>query len=81
MADNQNFKCTGDCLKCLPAQRAYCAAQHAYSNMKVLDMVMAELLAMKGSVEAISQKIDDMQHSEDDIFDPTITQKGDGVVE
>ncbi len=36
MEQNQNqqsgqFKCPGNCLQCLPAQRQYCASQHAYA--------------------------------------------------
>ena len=82
MDQNQNqqsgqFKCPGNCLQCLPAQRQYCASQHAYSNMKVLDKVMEALLnmrnqidAMQGTVEELSAKIDAIQNGEASVFDP-----------
>ena len=72
MADgNQNFQCSGNCLNCLPAQRAYCAAQHSYSNMKVLDKVMEIVIDMKGDIKAISEKIQAMQDNEALLFDPS----------
>lgn len=86
MEQNQNqqggqFKCPGNCLQCLPAQRQYCASQHAYSNMKVLDKVMEALLGMKnqmdamqGAVGELSAKIEAIQNGEAAVFDPN----GDG---
>ena len=75
---NQNqFKCSGNCLNCLPAQRAYCASQHAYSNMKVLDMLMEvlgkmqeDIAAMQGNVSELAAKIEAIQNNEANIFDP-----------
>ena len=71
------FKCPGNCLQCLPAQRQYCASQHAYSNMKVLDKIMETLLGMKGQIETmrgtigeISAKIEAIQNGEAAVFDP-----------
>lgn len=78
---NQNqFKCSGNCLNCLPAQRAYCASQHAYSNMKVLDMLTKTVLDMQGEISIIKEKIEAIQNNEANIFDPNgIAQKGDGA--
>ena len=79
MAD---FKCSGNCLNCQPAQRAYCASQHAYSNMKVLDNLMVVVLGMKEELAEVKKKIDILQNEESEIFDPTkteIAQKGDGA--
>lgn len=59
----QNFRCSGNCLNCQPAQRGYCASQHAYSNMKVLDKLMGEILEIKAKVEAI-------QNNEATVFAP-----------
>lgn len=86
MEQNQNqnpqnnqpqFKCPGNCLQCLPAQRQYCASQHAYSNMKVLDKIMETLLGMKNQVDAMqrtisemSAKIEAIQNGEASVFDP-----------
>lgn len=71
------FKCPGNCLQCLPAQRQYCASQHAYSNMKVLDKIMETLLGMKSQIETMqgtigemSGKIDAIQNGEASVFDP-----------
>lgn len=72
MADNQNFKCTGNCLNCLPAQRAYCASQHAYSNMKVLDAMMQEVLSLKNEVASLKEEL---QSNEAKVFDPTSKEK------
>jgi hypothetical protein len=49
----QQPTCPGDCLKCFPAQRQYCASQHAYSNMKVLDRVMETLARMQEQMDAL----------------------------
>jgi len=75
--NQQNFRCPGNCLQCLPAQRQYCASQHAYSNMKVLDRMMETLLGLKGQVEAmqgsigeLSAKIEAIQNGEAAVFDP-----------
>ena len=71
------FKCPGNCLQCLPAQRQYCASQHAYSNMKVLDKIMETLFSMKsqietmqGTVAELSAKIEAIQNGEASVFDP-----------
>lgn len=89
--DNQNFKCSGNCLNCMPAQRAYCASQHAYSNMRVLDTMMNELMAMRGEFKTMAEKIEAIQNSEAAVFDPNeltpsmvhtpTAQKGDGAEE
>ena len=75
------FKCPGNCLQCLPAQRQYCASQHAYSNMKVLDKIMETLLGMKDQIETMqgtigemSAKIEAMQNGDAAVFNPN----GDG---
>lgn len=71
------FRCPGNCLQCLPAQRQYCASQHAYSNMLVLDKVMetltamqSQIAAMQGTVQELSAKIEAIQNSEAAVFDP-----------
>ena len=66
----QQFKCSGNCLNCLPAQRGYCASQHAYSNMKVLDRMMDIVMEMKGTVDEMKIKIEAMQNNESLLFDP-----------
>jgi hypothetical protein len=75
--NQQQFKCPGNCLQCLPAQRQYCASQHAYSNMLVLDKVMETLTTMQGQIEVmrgtvqeLAAKIEAIQNSESTVFDP-----------
>ena len=75
MAENQNFTCSGNCMKCLPVQRAYCASQHAYSNMKVLDKLMGEVLEMKGTINNLNERLETMQNSEKEVFNPDIRQE------
>lgn len=77
MADNNQFKCSGNCLQCQPAQRQYCASQHSYSNMMVLDKMMAivnkmqeDMAAMQGTVNEMVAKIEAIQNSEDVVFAP-----------
>ena len=76
----ENYQCTGDCLKCQPAQRAYCASQHSYSNMKLLDRMMEEIISMKGEVRTLSEKIEAIQNNEAMIFNPN-AQEGEGATE
>ena len=71
------FKCPGNCLQCIPAQRQYCASQHAYSNMLVLDKVMETLVGMQGQIEILqgtvkdlATKIEAIQSNEAAVFDP-----------
>ena len=54
--NKQQFQCSGNCLNCQPAQRQYCASQHSYSNMKVLDNMMELLKKMQKKTQKI-QKI------------------------
>ena len=75
--NNQNFQCSGNCLNCLPAQRQYCASQHAYSNMKVLDKMMEvlgkmqeDMTAMQVTVNEMAAKIEAIQNSEAVVFAP-----------
>ena len=78
MAEN-NFKCSGNCLNCPPAQRTYCASQHSYSNMKVLDRMMDEIMSMRQDQKKLAEKIEAIQNSEANIFDPN-TPAGDTAV-
>ena len=68
--NKQQFQCTGNCLNCLPAQRQYCASQHSYSNMKVLDNMMELLKKMQDSVTELNEKVDAMQGGEASVFAP-----------
>ena len=71
----QQPTCPGNCLKCFPAQRQYCASQHALSNMRVLDRVMEALARMQtqmdalhGTVQDIAGRIESIQSGEAEVF-------------
>lgn len=70
MAEEQKFQCTGNCLACIPAQRAYCASQHTYNNMRTLEQLLSEVFSMKDGIKALSEKIEAMQNNEASVFDP-----------
>ena len=74
---NQNQNQQSGQFKCPGNWRQYCASQHAYSNMKVLDKIMETLLGMKsqmdamqGTVAELSAKIEAIQNGEAAVFDP-----------
>ena len=87
----QQFKCSGDCLKCHPAQRAYCTSQFTYNTMRLVENLSADLGKMVGTVEELKQKIEAIQNSEANVFNPTneelvikdtnIAQEGDGAAQ
>ena len=73
-----DFKCTGDCLKCHPNQRQYCAAQFTFNTMKMVE-------EMQETVNGMKEKIEAMQNNEALLFDPTHieneqAQSGDGAI-
>ena len=80
-------QCSGNCLNCIPAQRAYCASQHAYSNMKVLDAIMDIIIHMQEELKNLNEKIEAIQNNEGSVFDPNaecdddIAQEGAGAKE
>ena len=101
--NNQQFKCSGDCLNCRmnPVERKtqwqYCSAQFTYNTMRMIESIQQSLIAMQGTVTELAAKIEAIQNSEANVFDPTngeetlkspsevlkspITQEGDGVTE
>lgn len=75
--NKQQFQCSGNCLNCQPAQRQYCASQHSFSNMKVLDNMMeilkkmgTDMVAMQGTLADMSAKVDAIQNNEACVFAP-----------
>lgn len=74
MEQNQ-FKCSGDCLKCHPAQRAYCTSQFTYNTMRMVENLVADVSKTMGTVEILKEKIEAIQNSEAHIFDPTKDEK------
>ena len=75
MADEQKFQCTGNCLNCIPAQRAYCASQHTYNNMRAIEQLLSEVLSMKDNIKSIEEKIEAMQNNEASVFETNLVTK------
>ena len=67
----QQFQCSGDCMKCNPMQRQYCAAQWSLNSMRMLAAMQQSLTAMQGTVDGLRAKLDAIQGSEASLFDPT----------
>ena len=71
MEQNQQFQCSGDCLRCSVAQRQYCSCQHSYNTMRLIQSMQENINAMSGTVEELKAKISAIQDSEASIFDPS----------
>ena len=69
--NNQQFKCTGDCFRCQPLQRQYCAAQWSYNGLRIMEKIESTLESMNGTIKELSVKIDAIQGNEASLFDPT----------
>lgn len=76
MEQNQ-FKCSGDCLNCRmnPVERKtqwqYCAAQFTYNTMRMIEAMQGSLSSLSGTVEELKVKVEAIQNSEANVFDPT----------
>lgn len=71
MEQNQQFQCTGDCLKCSMAQRQYCSCQHAYNTMRLIQSMQESINTMSGTVDELKAKVSAIQDNEAMVFDPT----------
>lgn len=69
----QEFKCSGDCLKCPRVQREYCAAQKGYDNQRLLLALQEAVSDMQDCVYALEEKIAAIQDNEAMVFDPNST--------
>ena len=67
----QQFRCTGDCINCNRAQREYCGAQKGYDNWILLLEMQKTLAAMSGTVEELKHKVAAIQDNEAMVFDPS----------
>ena len=67
----QQFRCTGDCINCNRAQREYCGAQKGYDNQRLLLEMQKTLAAMSGTVEELKHKVAAIQDNETMVFDPS----------
>ena len=78
--EQQEFKCSGDCLKCHPNQRAYCSSQFTYNTMRMVDDIRKSVSTMQGTVDELKAKIEAIQNNEANIFNPSdIAQSGVGA--
>lgn len=75
------FKCTGDCHECRKnpienrTQWMYCAAQHAYNAMQMVNPMEESVSKMVGAVEELKWKIDPIQSGEAFILEPDKTEE------
>lgn len=69
--NQQQFRCTGDCFRCQPLQRQYCAAQWSYNSLRMIERMQASIEAMSGTIKELSAKVDAIQGNEASLFDPT----------
>ena len=75
--NNKQFKCSGDCLNCRkqPNERReqwmYCAAQFTYNSMRMIGDMQESMKAMHGDIDELKAKIEAIQNSEANVFDPT----------
>lgn len=75
--EENKFKCSGDCLNCRkqPNERReqwqYCAAQFTYNSMRMIGDMQEQMKSMQGSIEELRLKIEAIQNSEANVFNPT----------
>ena len=72
--EQQQFKCTGDCLKCHSNQRQYCSAQFTYNTMRMVEDLFIDVSKMAGTIQEIKTKLEAIQGNEALLFDPTETE-------
>jgi len=82
--NEKQFQCSGDCLKCLAVQRQYCASQHAYNSMRMVQKMQETLDAMFDEIDELKDKIASIQDNEALVFNPNTdeddtAQEGDGA--
>ena len=63
--------CTGDCRRCFPMQRAYCASQIGYNNMKILESLFQSVASMSSEMKNLSKRIESITNSEEMLFNPS----------
>ena len=66
----QQTRCTGNCMACTIFQRALCASQVGYYNMKMLETMVQITAGLQQNVKDLAAKIEAMQNNEATLFDP-----------
>ena len=84
--ETKQFVCAGNCIGCSVSQRAFCASQHSYRTMRMLQGMGVKLEDLERRFIALSEKLEDIADNEDIIFNPNeeteeIAQEGDGAEE
>jgi len=84
--ETKQFVCTGNCMGCSVSQRAFCASQHSYRAMRMLQGMSAKYEDMERRFINLSEKVEAIINNEATIFDPNeeikpIAQEGDGAEE
>ncbi len=80
MAEENVFKCSGDCLNCRkqPNERReqwqYCAAQFTYNTMRMMEKMKDSMESMQTTINEMGAKIEALQ-SVADVFNPTNEEK------
>ena len=74
--------CTGDCMNCHAIQRALCASQMSYYNMRMLETLSKDFFSLKESVDKVNERVEALQNNEATLFNPVgEAQSGDGADE
>lgn len=89
--EQKQFICTGNCIGCSVSQRAFCASQHSYRSMRMLNGVAEKCEVLERKLIGLSEKIDSIISSDEKVFAPDtlaitdesddIAQEGDGAEE
>lgn len=91
--NDRQFVCTGNCIECTASQRAFCASQHSYRAMRMVQGMAAKIEDVEKKFISLSEKIEAIINNEATIFDPNndtglksdpsedTAQEGDGAEE
>lgn len=80
----QMIECKGDCFACRKntvenrTQWQYCASQHIYNTMRMIEAMQASMASMSGTIAELSEKIASIQDCEAHAIAPSVEE---GVTE
>ena len=69
--ETKQFVCTGNCIGCSVSQRAFCASQHSYRAMRMLQGMGVKFEDLERRFIALSDKIEAITNNEALIFEPS----------
>ena len=75
--EHKQFVCTGNCIGCSVSQRAFCASQHSYRAMRMLQGIGVKLEDMEKRYIALSEKVEAIINNEATIFEPSESTSSD----